>query len=169
MNIQRMSFSALSGILSISYVITFAVSVGSAVLLYPSESFAKPVPDAAQTADERMMLLKAVKKGDDLWHSPKLGTNGLACANCHPDGAASNPHTFPKYQSNLGKVGTLREMINWCASVVLQGSPLGADSDEMIAMEAYSFYTHRGVVIAPAKDEQHGAVSVVSGPGYPEQ
>jgi len=39
----------------------------------------------------------------------------------------------------------------------------------MIAMEAYSFYAHRGVAIAPAKDEQYGAVPVVSGSGYPSQ
>jgi thiosulfate dehydrogenase len=113
------------------------------------------------------MLMAAVKKGDDLWHNPKLGTNGLACGNCHPDGSATNPHTWPKYQTNLGKVGTLREMINWCIAVPLSGKPLALDSDDMIAMEAYAYYTHRGVAIAPAKDEQHGAVPVKSGPGYP--
>lgn len=113
------------------------------------------------------MLMAAVKKGDDLWHNPKLGTNGLACGNCHPDGAASNPHTWPKYQTNLGKVGTLREMINWCIAVPMSGKPLALDSDDMIAMEAYAYYTHRGVALAPAKDEQHGAVPVKSGPGYP--
>lgn len=130
---------------------------------------AKPPRNAAQIADERTMLLQAVQKGDDLWHDGKLGTNGLACGNCHPDGAASNPHTFPKYQSNLGKVGTLREMINWCISVPLQGKPLALDSPEMTAMEAYATFTHRGVAIAPGKDEQHGAVPVASGPGYPNQ
>ena len=46
---------------------------------------------------------------------------------------------------------------------------LPLDSDDMIAMEAYSTYTHRGVEIAPAKDEQHGAVPVESGPGYPSR
>jgi len=128
---------------------------------------AKQPRSQKQIAKETQMLLQMVKKGDDLWHSPALGTNGLACANCHPDGSASNPHTFPKYQSNLGKVGTLREMINWCANVVLQGPSINYDSDEMVALEAYSIYTHRGVAFAPAKDEQHGAVPVKSGPGYP--
>lgn len=150
-------------------IIKFGVAglVGS--LMFSNMVLAKPPRSEAQAADERMMLLKAVKKGDDLWHSASLGTNGLACGNCHPDGAASNPHTFPKYQSNLGKVGTLREMINWCIAVPMQGKPLAVDSDDMISMEAYSYYTHRGVAIAPAKYEQHGAVPVVSGPGYPEK
>jgi len=148
---------------------TNVVLIGVLTLVFVSSSFAKPLRTEAQVAEEQEMLMKTVAKGDALWHNPKLGTNGLACGNCHPDGSASNPHTFPKYQSNLGKVGTLREMINWCVAVVLQGSPLPSDSDEMIAMEAYSTFTHRGVVIAPAKDEQHGAVPVVSGAGYPSR
>jgi thiosulfate dehydrogenase len=128
---------------------------------------AKKPFSGAEAEDQMNMLMAAVKRGDDLWHNPKLGTNGLACGNCHPDGSASNPHTWPKYQTNLGKVGTLREMINWCISVPMVGKPLALDSDDMIAMEAYSMYTHRGVAIAPAMDKQHGAVPVVSGPGYP--
>jgi len=122
---------------------------------------------AAEAEDQKNMLLDAVKRGDDLWHNPKLGTNGLACGNCHPDGSATNPHTWPKYQTNLGKVGTLRGMINWCIAVPLLGKPLALDSEDMIAMEAYVMYTHRGVAIAPGKDEQHGAAPVISGPGYP--
>ena len=143
---------------------TLAVAV-----LVTSTVQAKAPRSEAQVAQEQGLLMQAVAKGDGLWHSAKLGTNGLACANCHPDGSASNPHTFPKYQSNLGKVGTLREMINWCITVPMQGKPLAYDSSEMVSMEAYSTFTHRGVAIAPAKDEQHGAVPVASGPGYPSQ
>lgn len=146
---------------------TTTASILLASMMTSSVSFAKPPRTEAQAADETGKLLQVVKKGDDLWHNPKLGTNGLACANCHPDGSASNPQTFPKYQSNLGKVGTLREMINWCATVVLQGSPLAQDSDEMISLEAYSFYTHRGMAVAPGEDKQFSAVPVKSGPGYP--
>lgn len=128
---------------------------------------AKPPVGSAQADDERNMLMTSVKRGDDLWHNPKLGSNGLACGNCHPDGSATNPHTWPKYQSNLGKVGTLREMINWCIAVPMVGKPLALDSDDMIAMEAYATFMHRGVAIAPGKDEQHGGTPVVSGAGYP--
>ncbi|MGD8566656.1 MAG: cytochrome C [Gammaproteobacteria bacterium] len=130
---------------------------------------ARPVRTEVQAAQERAWLLDAVAKGDALWHDASLGTNGLACGNCHPDGSASNPHTFPKWQQNLGKVGTLREMINWCITVPLQGKPLALDSEEMISMEAYATYTHRGVKLEPAKYEQHGAVPVENGPGYPSQ
>ena len=152
-----------TGIFKLAVVTVCSLSILSTM----ETGYAKKPFTSAEVEEQKSMLLAAVKRGDDLWHNPKLGTNGLACGNCHPDGSASNPHTWPKYQTNLGKVGTLREMINWCIAVPMMGKPLASDSDEMIAMEAYAFYTHRGVAIAPAKDEQHGAVPVISGPGYP--
>jgi thiosulfate dehydrogenase len=153
---------------------SISISVGTLAILFGlsailNVSQAKAPRSEAQIGQEQAALLAAVAKGDALWHNPKLGTNGLACGNCHPDGSATNPHTWPKFQTNLGKVGTLRDMINWCITVPMQGSLLAFDSDEMISMEAYATYTHRGVALAPGKDEQHGAVPVKSGPGYPSQ
>ena len=149
--------------LKLAVISVFAIST----LIVMSDVYAKKPFTAAEKEDQMNMLMASVKKGDDLWHNPGLCSNGLACGNCHPDGSATNPHTWPKYQTNLGKVGTLRGMINWCIAVPLLGKPLELNSEEMIAMEAYVMYTHRGVAIAPAKDEQHGAVPVVSGSGYP--
>lgn len=148
---------------------TTVIATAAATLLLAGVVQAKPPRSDAQIAQEQAALLAAVAKGDALWHDGKLGTNGLACGNCHPDGSATNVHTWPKFQTNLGKVGTLRDMINWCIAVPMQGKVLPFDSDEMIAMEAYATYTHRGIAIEPAKDEQHGAVPVVSGPGYPSR
>lgn len=144
------------------------VSAGAIVLLIGINNVhAKKPFTLAETDDQRSLLLAAVKKGDDLWHSPKLGNNGLACGNCHPDGSAANPDTWPKYQTNLGKVGTLREMINWCIAVTMQGTPLASDSADMIAIEAYATFMSRGLPLAPGKDYQSGADPVKSGPGYP--
>ena len=89
---------------------------------------AKDPRTATQVEDEWNALMQAVANGDALWHNGKLGSNGLACGNCHPDGSATNPHTWPKFQTNLGKVGTLRDMINWCITVPMQGKPLAFDS-----------------------------------------
>jgi thiosulfate dehydrogenase len=138
------------------------VAIAIASVAYAKEPFTK-----AQTEDQQRALWAAVKRGYDLWHSPKLGTNGLACANCHPDASASNPHTWPKYQTDLGKVGTLREMINWCIQVPLQGKAISQGSQDMIDMEAYATYMHRGIALAPGKNEQNGGVPVKSGPGFP--
>ena len=54
-----------------------------------------------------------VQKGRELWVSPTLGTNGVACAQCHPNGANTHPETYPKFQQQLGRVASLRDMINW--------------------------------------------------------
>jgi cytochrome c len=95
--------------------------------------------------------MSVVQKGRDLWTSPKLGTNGVACAQCHPNAANTHPETYPKFQQQLGRVIALREMINWCIRQPLQGEPLALDSPEMVALEAYVAYERRGVPLAPGK------------------
>ena len=95
--------------------------------------------------------MTVVQKGRELWTSPKLGTNGVACAQCHPNAANTHPETYPKFQKQLGRVATLREMINWCLQQPLQGKPLTLDDPQMVAIEAYVAYERRGVPMAPGK------------------
>ncbi|BCX81772.1 thiosulfate dehydrogenase [Methylomarinovum caldicuralii] len=94
--------------------------------------------------------MKVMQKGEKLFHST-LGTNQVSCDQCHPNGANTHPETYPKFQKQLGKVATLREMINWCLQNPLEGKPLPLDSDEMIALEAYIVWERRGVPLAPGK------------------
>lgn len=127
---------------------------------------------ATELATQEKSLLAAVDHGRDLWHGtlPSMTTNGLACGNCHPDAAASNPQTFPKYQANLGKVIPIRDMINWCIMAPQMGTALDVNGDDMIAMEAYATYMHRGIRIEPGlATRQTSAVIVKSGPGYPKK
>jgi thiosulfate dehydrogenase len=127
----------------------------------------------AQLAKQEDELLKVVDHGRDLWHGsrPSMTTNGLACGNCHPDAAASNPQTFPKYQNDLGQVVALRDMINWCITGPLAGKELDPDSADMIAMEAYAMYMYRGTTITPGLATAQTAPIVVikSGTGYPRK
>lgn len=95
--------------------------------------------------------LSVVEKGRALWTSPELGTNGVACAQCHPNAANTHPETYPKFQQQLGRVIALREMINWCIRQPLEGEPLKLDDPKMIAIEAYIAYERRGVAMAPGK------------------
>ena len=95
--------------------------------------------------------MSVVKKGRDLWVSPDLGTNGVACAQCHPNAANTHPETYPKFQQQLGRVIALRDMINWCLQNPLEGTPLKLDDPRMIAIEAYITYERRGVKMAPGK------------------
>jgi cytochrome c len=96
-------------------------------------------------------FMTVVEKGRVLWGSGDLGTNGVACGQCHPNAANTHPETYPKFQKQLGRVITLREMINWCLMNPLEGQTLELDDPRMIAMEAYVAYERRGVPLAPGK------------------
>lgn len=95
--------------------------------------------------------MSVVEEGRALWVSADLGTNGVACAQCHPNAANTHPETYPKFQQQLGRVIALRDMINWCLINPLEGEPLELDSAEMVAIEAYVLYERRGVELAPGK------------------
>lgn len=95
--------------------------------------------------------MTVVQEGRELWVSADLGTNGVACAQCHPNGANTHPETYPKFQQQLGKVIALREMINWCLMNPLEGAPLDLDSAEMVAIEAYLAHERRGVEMEPGR------------------
>jgi thiosulfate dehydrogenase len=94
-------------------------------------------------------LYASIKRGYDMWYGARadMANNGLACANCHPDAAATNPQTFPKFLPVFNKVVTYREMVNWCIENPQGGKALDVRSDDMTSLEAYSYYLHRGVKI----------------------
>lgn len=116
-----------------------------AVLAYADEFTKK---DLERWQQEYMSV---VEKGRELWVSPELGTNGVACAQCHPNAADTHPETYPKFQQQLGRVIALRDMINWCIQNPLEGPTLALDSPEMIALESYVMYERRGVALEPGK------------------
>jgi cytochrome c len=95
--------------------------------------------------------MSVVQKGRELWTSGDLGTNGVACAQCHPNAANTHPETYPKFQKQLGRVIPLRDMINWCLMNPLQGKTLDANDPKLVAIEAYVLYERRGVALAPGK------------------
>jgi thiosulfate dehydrogenase len=90
-------------------------------------------------------------EGRRLWTSPEIGTNGVVCAQCHPNAANTHPETYPKFQKQLGRVAQLWEMINWCIRNPLEGKDLAADDPRMIAMQAYAYKERRGVELDPGK------------------
>jgi cytochrome c len=125
-------------------VIVLAVIVGD--FTSRADEFTKEDLDRWQSE-----YMSVVKEGRELWVSPELGTNGVACAQCHPNAANTHPETYPKFQKQLGKVVALRDMINWCILNPLEGKPLQLDDPQMIAIEAYIAYERRGVEMAPGK------------------
>jgi len=99
----------------------------------------------------QQQFMASVKQGRELWTSPALGSNGVACAQCHPNAANTHPETYPKFQKQIGKVIPVWEMINWCLRNPLEGQPLAADDSKMVAIQAYITYERRGVKLEPGK------------------
>jgi thiosulfate dehydrogenase len=106
------------------------------------------------------VFMEEVRKGDLLFHGDgatqeamgvKLSTTGMACAMCHPMSADIHPHEFPKFQEQIGKFATLRDMINWCIEKPNQGEKIESDSEAMKALEAYMYWSNRGSVLDPGR------------------
>ena len=129
----------------ISLAIVVAISTVIGVSLQADE-FSDTDVDRWQTE-----YMSVVADGRALWGSPDLGTNGVACGQCHPNAANTHPETYPKFQQQLGRVIALREMINWCLMNPLEGETLALDDSRMIALEAYIAYERRGVALDPGK------------------
>lgn len=92
-----------------------------------------------------------VKKGREVFTDPGLGTNGVVCAQCHPNATNTHPETYPKFQKQIGRVAVLAEMINFCIRNPLEGKDLALDDPRMIALQAYIKEERRGVKLAPGK------------------
>jgi thiosulfate dehydrogenase len=96
-------------------------------------------------------LDKIVGEGNRLFHSDELGTNGVACAMCHPNAANTHPESYPKFQAQLKKVALLRDMVNWCILNPLEGKELPHDDPRMKALEAYILVQRAGKPLQAGK------------------
>lgn len=133
--------------------------VGAALLVGPASAHKDPVtPEQLKAYQDAFM--EEVRKGDLLFHgdgatAKKMGVNlsttGMACAMCHPMGADTHPHSFPKWQVQVDKFSTLRDMINWCIEKPNQGEKIESDSDAMKALEAYIYWSNTGSVLVPGR------------------
>jgi cytochrome c len=94
---------------------------------------------------QRETLAMAVH-GSTVFHSADdLGsTIAVSCDMCHPDAANTHAETFPKFLPQLGRVGLLRDMINWCIEHPVRGVRLDPDSAKMRALEAYIMAQRKG-------------------------
>jgi thiosulfate dehydrogenase len=99
------------------------------------------------------VFMEQVRLGDLLFHgdeqaekrmSAQLSKTGMACAMCHPFASDTHPHEFPKFQEQMNKFATLRDMINWCIEKPNEGVALATDSEAMKALEAYITWSNKG-------------------------
>lgn len=94
-----------------------------------------------------------VVAGSKVFHSgDELGsTIAVSCDMCHPSAANTHPETYPKFQTQLGRVVLLRDMINWCLEHPVRAKPMDADDPRMRAMEAYIISQRAGTALAYGK------------------
>ncbi|SRR6266852_1633811 len=118
----------------------------------------KHTPEQLKAFEE--VFMEQVKIGDLLFHGDEatqknlgvqLSRTGMACAMCHPFASDIHPHEFPKFQEQIGKFATLRDMINWCIEKASEGVTIDSDSDAMKALEAYMYWSNRGSKLDPGR------------------
>lgn len=97
--------------------------------------------------------IKFVADGSQIFHSgDELGSQiAVSCDMCHPDAANTHPETYPKFQTQLGRVALLRDMINWCIEHPVRGQVLEPDDPKMRALEAYIYAQRKGQELAYGK------------------
>ena len=84
--------------------------------------------------------------GDDLG-----STIAVSCDMCHPNAANTHPETYPKFQTQIGHVVLLRDMINWCLEHPVRAPRMAEDDPRIRAMEAYIISQRAGVPMAYGK------------------
>lgn len=91
--------------------------------------------------------------GSEVFHNAdQLGsTVGVSCDMCHPHAANTHPETYPKYQSQLGRVALLRDMINWCIQHPVRGKGFESEDPKLRALEAYILAQRKGKALEYGK------------------
>jgi len=92
---------------------------------------------------------KLVVEGSQIFHSAQLLKSkvSVSCDMCHPHAANTHPETYPKFQTQMGRVALLRDMIHWCIDNPVRGEHLQADDARMRALEAYILAQRSGVAM----------------------
>ena len=89
---------------------------------------------------------KLVVEGSRIFHDADLlgSTVAVSCDMCHPDGTNTHAETYPKFQTQMGRVALLRDMINWCIERPVRGERFEPDDPRMRALEAYMYAQRKG-------------------------
>jgi thiosulfate dehydrogenase len=111
----------------------------------------KHTPEQLKAFEE--VFMEQVKLGDLLFHGDEatekklnvqLSKTGMACAMCHPFASDNHPQEFPKFQEQMNKFATLRDMINWCIEKPNEGVKIDPESEAMKALETYIIWSNKG-------------------------
>lgn len=106
---------------------------------------------ATAQMDPKAELMKSVERGKALFMDATLGTSGMSCNSCHPEGGTKEGKMgektimpfdnlaakYPKYITSAKRVMTLDQMINWCIVKAMKGEALAWDSQKLTDLTAY--------------------------------
>jgi len=113
-----------------------------------------PATQAIQGDDAQNPGMLWVGEGEALW-SGKVGSRNQSCAGCHGDAAKSMRGVaarYPAFDDHLGRPVDLGQRINLCRTERQGAPPLGAESHDLVALEAFVAHQSRGLPIAPPQD-----------------
>jgi thiosulfate dehydrogenase len=145
------------GRLALGVALVIALMVGLAeqrALAHKEKHTAEQLNAFEDVFKEQLRLGDLLFHGDELTQKRlgvQLSTTGMACAMCHPFAADTHPHEFPKFQAQMNKFATLRDMINWCIEKPNQGVAIPVDSDAMKALETYIIWSNKGSKLDPGR------------------
>jgi len=125
-------------------------AIGASFILGLVATVPAPAEAINDTSKWDKEFAASVARGEPLYHGGiKVDSNGVACDQCHPEGAQIHPETYPKYQKQLGKVSQLWEMVNWCIENPLEGKGRAADDQDMVDIISYVTQMRKGYKLAP--------------------
>jgi thiosulfate dehydrogenase len=147
-----------------AYTILIAGAAVGTLMMYLSQSAQVSAHEKPHSVKDlrayEEVFMEEVRLGDLLFHGDaatekKLGvtlsTTGMACAMCHPFASDTHPYEFPKFQEQMEKFATLRDMINWCVEKPNQGEKIDPEGQAMKSLEAYIYWENRGSVLDPGR------------------
>jgi len=109
------------------------------------------------TANPAMLF---VQSGAAIW-AEKVGTAGMACADCHGDAAVSMKGVaarYPAIDPAIDQPVDLDRRINLCRTTQQQAPALALESNELLSLGAFIALQSRGLPIAPPDDPKLVAV-----------
>lgn len=117
-----------------------------------------------QMVEPKAYHRECVKRGENAFNNPEIGTNDLTCASCHHNdkikqvtqgeiapalkGAAA---TYPRYSIEQKKVITIEQQVNYCIKQYLNGYMLPLDHETIVALTSYLTSLSLGKKIAVLK------------------
>ncbi|MDP3604518.1 MAG: sulfur oxidation c-type cytochrome SoxA [Polaromonas sp.] len=111
---------------------------------------------AMQKDDTLNPAMLWVKEGESLWSQP-ASQGGKACVACHAAASSSMRGVaarYPAFDARLSRPLTLGQRINQCRQHHQNATPLRAESQELLSLEAYVAMQSRGLPLVPPADER---------------